>query len=226
MPGFDRSRAKLLNSIQDGLGVLYDWVIRTDADELICLNPFVYPSFSALFESVAGQSSVFSLGFNLFEDVTDKPFRGSTGVFSSRKHAVFSGHYSKAWAVRRRTHLMDHGVKLTASSVFTLPKGVYLAHLKYANIAALAATNEERLKVSNAKWRNLPGRAWQKAREASDDVLNAFEEFEVVDWDNAESAAYERISSSPIFSRESQTLCTPWFQPEERTILPNWFKKI
>ena len=41
-----RMRAQLLNSIQDGLGVIYDWVIRTDTDELICLDPAYHGSFA------------------------------------------------------------------------------------------------------------------------------------------------------------------------------------
>ena len=45
LDGFDRRRGQMLNSFQDGLALSYDWVIRTDADELICFDPSRYDRY-------------------------------------------------------------------------------------------------------------------------------------------------------------------------------------
>ncbi len=48
---FDQKRGQMLNAVQDELGEIFDWVIRTDADELICLDPSRFGSLSEMFES-------------------------------------------------------------------------------------------------------------------------------------------------------------------------------
>ena len=160
LASFDRMRGQLLNSIQDGLGVAYDWVIRTDADELICLDPAHHDSFDTLFRDHNALRSLFALGMNIAEDIEDDELSDADAVLTKRAHAVFSGHYSKAWAVKRGTHLIRHGIGLTTDATFTLPKGVYLAHLKYANINALTEANTHRVRIAGGTEEGLPGKAW------------------------------------------------------------------
>ena len=163
LASFDRMRGQLLNSIQDGLGVAYDWVIRTDADELICLDPEHYDGFHTLFRDHNKLQSLFALGMNIAEDIMDNELSSTDAVLTKRQHAVLSGHYSKAWAVKRGTHMVRHGIALTQDAQFTLPTGVYLAHLKYANIDALTDANAHRVEIASGSEMGLPGQAWREA---------------------------------------------------------------
>lgn len=45
---FDLERSHLLNAFQNGLGRPFDWVIRTDVDELVCLDPDIAPTLADL----------------------------------------------------------------------------------------------------------------------------------------------------------------------------------
>jgi hypothetical protein len=58
---FDGVRSEILNEFQISLTQTYDWIIRTDADELVCLDPNHYSSFQALFSKRWGPA-VFALG--------------------------------------------------------------------------------------------------------------------------------------------------------------------
>ena len=167
LAGFDRVRGQLLNGLQDGLGALFDWVIRTDADELICIDPMKFPSFEALFEAHERASALFALGINLAEVDGDQELTAGDDVLKQRSHAVFSGHYSKAWAVRRGTHMARHGVEVPSDRLdkaqLTLPKGVYLVHLKYASTQALVEANAYRKQIASGSERGLPGKLWIEA---------------------------------------------------------------
>ena len=140
LEGFDRRRGQVLNSFADGLAVSFDWVIRTDADELICYDPALYTSLHAVLETATAKS-MFALGLNVAETLEDDVLAEGQMALGHRRTAVFSGHYSKAWVTKRGTGLWRHGIwvgpKRIETAVFDLPRGVYLMHLKYANIDAL-----------------------------------------------------------------------------------------
>ena len=112
LEGFDKRRNKMLNQFQSGLLQFYDWVVRTDTDELVCLDPTQYGSISNLLNETT-EDAVFSIGLNVFEQADDDEMSADVSVFESRTVAVISGNYSKAWAVRTDAPLMRHGGKLT-----------------------------------------------------------------------------------------------------------------
>ncbi len=66
MARFDAVRSNLLTSIQRGLNEIYNWVIRTDADELVVLDPHRASSFEALLGD-QDNKAVFALGMNVAE---------------------------------------------------------------------------------------------------------------------------------------------------------------
>ena len=61
LQGFDHWRGRLLNGIQRGLLEIYDWVIRTDADELICVDPQLWSSLPKMLAAQEA-SAIFALG--------------------------------------------------------------------------------------------------------------------------------------------------------------------
>ncbi|WP_370399160.1 glycosyltransferase family 2 protein [Sulfitobacter sp. JB4-11] len=221
LAGFDRKRADLLNSLQDSLGVVFDWVIRTDADELICLDPEHHTSFTAFFETVNG-SAVFALGINVVEGPDERPVDDSVGCLSVRRNAVFSGHYSKAWAVKRGTHLVRHGIVSDDKDDFRIPVGVYLMHLKYASMKALAAVNADRMDVASGEEPGLPGKAWLDAEADAKKFVKRFNSLEPVEWCKASLDAYNAVSSHSVV--DGGIVRASSIRLDLRTTLPDWFK--
>ena len=224
LTGFDRMRGQMLNSIQDGLGVAYDWVIRTDVDELICLDPAYYGSFDELFGSHRKFSALFALGMNVAEGADDEALVQTDAVLTKRRNAVFSGHYSKAWAVRRGTHLVRHGINLTKNATFIMPEGIYLAHLKFANINALTDANVHREKIANGTQLGLPGKAWREADKDAMKFFDVFEKTPVLSWGEARAKAYAEISTTYVAEEAQKVLRAKSICFDFRTVLPEWFR--
>lgn len=224
---FDWSRGKMLNEYQATLTKKYDWVIRTDADELVCIDPNYYPSFEALFSKRWGPA-IFGLGFEVAEGLEDQPIPMDVPALSQRSSAVFSGHYSKAWAVNGITRLVRHGVevgKRRANRVnFAIPEGVYIAHLKYADITALADANTHRIEVANAKGTAMPGAAWQDPEKTAYKFFRKFSSFPVVPWDEARKEAFDETSKDPIRDANTGIVRARSTHYQKTTILPEWFK--
>lgn len=227
LSGFDRIRGHLLNGLQDGLGAYYDWVIRTDADELICLDPDRHDGFAALFAAYPRRKALFALGLNLAQTDAEPELVQGEDVFRHRRQAAFSGHYSKAWAVRRGTHLVRHGVQCSseelAEAPLTLPKGVYLVHLKYADLPALSEANRHRKTIGNGTAKGRPGRAWARADQDAAHFYDAFGALPYLDWKTAERRAYKRVRRDPVRDEKLNVLRARSVKFPFRTTLPDWF---
>ena len=225
---FDQRRGRMLNAVQDELGDIFDWVLRTDADELICVDPTRFGSLAEMLGSTTAPA-VFALGLNLFELEGDTELITAQPALNARANAVFSGHYSKAFAVRDRIALMRHGVKIAKADAphfpFELPFGVYLVHLKFANRAALAIANQHRMEIASGSVRGLPGTAWKHADQDANQFFSDTIEKPILDWAAGSKEAYKMIGREPGVSYlkdgliRARSLKFPF-----RTVLPDWFK--
>jgi hypothetical protein len=224
LSSFDKKRNVLLNSIQDGLAVSYDWVIRTDADELICLDPNIYSSFCELFTKFNDKCSLFAVGINIVEAAEDLEFELDQSVFINRRNAIFSGHYSKAFAVKRGMHLARHGVISVDPLAFFLPKGVYLVHLKYANTSALQIANIDRSLIAKGDQSGLPGDAWKNSDQNSLRILSSIERLPEFGWEQSVEDAFSRLSVLPEVSADKGIVRARSIKFTTRTLLPKWFK--
>lgn len=225
LTGFDKRRNAMLNSMQREMSEYYDWVIRTDADELVCLDPTVFRSFDELLSNRSSHA-LFALGMNIAERPDDPELVGNENVFSKRSLALLSGHYSKAWVGRNGFGLDMHGVQVAPEQLQTfeydLPKGVYLAHLKYANIAALAEANRHRREIAKGAEKGLPGTAWSKADRISKQFFAKAEAYPEVEWDKAVSDAHAVQSVNP--NRMKSNIVRGRFNAFKfKTTLPDWF---
>ncbi len=224
---FDRRRNWMLNKFQSGLLKFYDWVIRTDTDELICVDPGQHGSLKQ-FLAAQTDHAVFATGLDLFENVDDTEMDAAKSVFDQRKSVVISGNYSKAWAVRDALPLMRHGVviaqdgKQTHSYVF--PTGVYLVHLKFSSMKELLAVNETRIALGRAELPGMPGFGWQKANSFANRFFEKAEKLEVQPWDEATKNAHNLILSDMKFSEKDGVIRSPGIPQIARTTLPDWFK--
>ena len=226
--GFDRERGQMLNSFQDALGVCYDWVIRTDADELICIDPAHYASFEDLLTSCSAPA-VFALGLNVAEIDGDTEVKPGDVALANRDHAVFSGHYSKAWAVRRGVHMNRHGVRVRPPRLhkfpFHLPQDVYLAHLKYAHLDALIDANRHRIDIASGEERGLPGPAWRDADKDAKKFFKSLSKLPEIGWDEAKDTAYRSVLEEPVRDDALNTVRSKSISFKFRTTLPEWFKE-
>ncbi len=227
LQGFDHWRGRMLNGFQQGLLEIYDWVIRSDADELICLDP---ARWGSLADMLADQQApaVFALGFNLFDFSQSGVNATDLSVFGNTRDAVFTGHYSKAWAVRRPIGLRRHGIQLRPARLaqfpFAMPRGVYLAHLKYADVAALSAMSEVRQEVGNSEGPGTPGKAWKQAAKEAVEKREEAEALPQLPWDEAEETAWSSLQS-PVRDEASSVLRCKSLRFQFRTTLPSWFSR-
>ncbi|MDJ0822032.1 MAG: glycosyltransferase family 2 protein [Paracoccaceae bacterium] len=223
---FDRARADLLNGIHAGLSAVFDWVIRTDADELICFDPELYASLPAAIAGNAEVPVLTALGFDLVEQQADAPVADGP-VFAQRRHLAFSGHYSKAVASRRPIDFVLHGVRVAprrlAEFPFHMPRGLYLAHLKYANGAALREATQVRMEVGNAEGKGLPGAGWQAADVDAEKFHETFAAKPVLPWDKAEAKAFAALSVKPSRTERFSLVKTRALKLPYRTALPERF---
>ncbi|WP_146591997.1 glycosyltransferase family 2 protein [Puniceibacterium confluentis] len=223
---FDRRRGAALNAFQAGLLQSYDWVIRTDADELICHDPHRYESLADAIAAHAGAPVLTALGFDLVEQPGD-PQTDEGSVFTARRHAAFSGHYSKAFAIRRPLDLMLHGVRVSPRRLqgfpFAMPPGVYLAHLKYANISALYDANLIREQVGRSGDAGAPGSGWSAATADASAFLARFADKRELPWPQAEARAYDRLSVNPARLEKSGIVKTRALKFDFRTRLCDRF---
>lgn len=220
---FDQTRGQLMNGVRAGLLALYDWVIQTDTDELICLDPDQHASFSDLFAKYKAPA-LFALGLNIVETTEDADLDGKTPALANRPSAVFTGHYSKAWAASAPVSFARHGVALRPRKLkrkpMVLPRGVYLAHLKYANIDALDAVNQTRRDVTLADAKGLPGTAWQKPEQTARNFFDKFQTLKDMPWEVAETDAFEAIASDPVRDTAKGILRARSLRFDHRTRVP------
>jgi len=222
LQGFDRKRGLLLDAFQDSLLKDYDWVIRTDADELICAENGLH---DLLLEN-SNAPVLFAVGFDLVEQYGDSSLVGQS-VFKSRKSVAFSGHYSKAVAFQRPLPLKLHGVSVPLEELekfpFSMPRGLFLAHLKYANFDVLEEATKVRSTVANGFGPGLPGAGWKNAEEDAEKFLMAFVSKRPRPWDVAEQKAYRRLSIKPNREPRQSLVKTRALKFDFRTELPVWF---
>lgn len=222
---FDRARAEMLDGFAAGLAKVYDWVIRTDADELICFDPRLWDSLP---QALSAQEApvVTALGFDLVEVAGDAQMTDGP-VFAQRRALAFSGHYSKAVAARRAIPFQLHGVKVAPrrleSFPFVMPRGLYLAHLKYANAAVLAEANAVRMAVARGQGAGLPGAGWSEAEADARAFMDGFSAKEALSWDVAESQAFATLSVKPARVERFSLVKTRALKLPFRTLLPERF---
>lgn len=178
MKGFEGNRQNALSELQKSLYRYYDAVIRVDVDEFLFVDPELHDSFIGCIEKHTKNSTQawYALGFNSF--CLDPETNAETGPNMSAvaRHGVVTSVYSKAVAARQNFVVFLHGAWYVGKTVFNtntcvMPDGLYLAHLKYADMKELSKSNEFRVDMNsedkgddNAR---VGGDAWAKGDEHS-----------------------------------------------------------
>ncbi len=225
---FDRVRMRLMNSIQAGLNNLYDWVIQTDADELVCFNPATHGSFGDLF-AASSAPALFALGLNLAEVEGDVPLKPSDSALAHRSIACVTGNYSKAWAVRKALPLRWHGVfcghKRTDEFPFEMPDDVFFVHLKHANSDALKEANAVRRAVADSVGESWNVNGWAKPDHHAKRFFRKLAATQELPWEQAVALGYKQIRDDPVRDAERGIVKPPFINYVCRTTLPDWFRQ-
>tara|TARA_R110002049_G_scaffold249821_1_gene424164 strand:+ start:282 stop:1013 length:732 start_codon:yes stop_codon:yes gene_type:complete len=224
---FDRVRGRLMNDVQSGLSNVYDWIIQSDADELVCLDPEHHGSFQDLF-AAAKAPALFGLGLNIAEIGGDKDLEPGEMALAHRSVACVTGNYSKAWAVGKAMPLRWHGVfcgyRRTESFPFEMPEGVYFAHLKHANLAALKSANNVRRSVAKTVGDDWNVQGWAKPDFHAKRFFARLAEMDETPWDDAVALGRKEIGENPIRDPKRGIVKPPFINYLARTTLPDWFK--
>ena len=226
---FDRVRMRVVNDIQSALCNLYDWVIQTDADELVCFNPATYGSFTEMFETTRAPA-LFGLGLNLAEVAGDPTLKPDDRVFAHRNVACVTGNYSKAWAVRRAMPLRWHGVfcgyRKTEDFRFEMPDDVFFVHLKHANSEALKDANAVRQSVADSVGENWGVNGWSKPDYHAQRFFRKMAAVQELPWDDAVAMGYSKIRDNPVRDPKRGIVKPPFINYVCRTVLPDWFRTL
>lgn len=226
LDNFDRKRAEMIDGFFAGLSQIYDWVLRTDADELICFDPDRYASLTAAIKAQPGAPVLTALGFDVVEQAHDLALTEAP-TLGQRRNISFSGHYSKAVAARRSIGFQLHGVRVAARKLaefpFHMAPGLYLAHLKYAHTAALREATQVREEVATKATSGGPGAGWRDASEDARIFLKTFEEKPVLPWAEAERQAFDALSVKPSRLERFSVVKTRALKLPFRTVLPASF---
>ncbi|MBB3995274.1 hypothetical protein GGR95_002926 [Sulfitobacter undariae] len=229
LKGFDRVRARLINDIQSGLNNVYDWVIQTDADELVCLNPNTYGSFQEMFENTKAPA-LFALGLNLAEVYGDSALMPDDNVLAHRNVACVTGNYSKAWAVRKALPLRWHGVFCGRGQTdvfpYEMPDDVFFVHLKHANSDALKETNEVRQSVADSVGEDWGVNGWSNSELHAQRFFRKLAQAQELPWEQAVALGYEVIRENPVRDPTRGIVKPPFNNYVCRTILPDWFRTV
>ena len=229
LKNFDRVRLKLINALQSGLNNLYDWVIQTDADELVCFDPDTYGSFAEMFKTTKAPA-LFALGLNLAEVEGDVPLKPEDSALAHRNVACVTGNYSKAWAVRKAIPLRWHGVfcgyRKTDDFPFEMPDGVFFVHLKHANIEALSAANEVRQSVADSVGEDWSVNGWANPDLHAKRFFRKMAAAKELPWKEAVALGYEQIRDNPVRDPKRGIVKPPFINYVCRTVLPEWFRNV
>ena len=229
LKSFDRKRLRVINGIQSGLGNLYDWVIQTDADELVCYNPNTYGSFEEMFKSTKAPA-LFALGLNVAEVEGDKPLKPTDMALAHRSTACVTGNYSKAFAVRKAIPLSWHGVfcgyRKTDDFPFEMPDDVFYVHLKHASLEALAASNTVRQSVADSVGEDWNVNGWAKPDFHAERFFRKTAAATQLPWDEAVALGYEQIRNNLVRDPKRGIIKPPFINYVCRTTLPDLFREI
>lgn len=126
-PFDERERADEISLFLDALLKLYDWVIYTDVDEFLVLDPLIKMDFSAYLGKVGGKH-LNAVGINVLHNVhTETEYSRDAPVLHQRRFGVIDNMYCKQL-------IHSHRVRFTpgfhwSNRARNFAPGLYLLHL-------------------------------------------------------------------------------------------------
>lgn len=152
----DDRRARFLSGFCSSLLEWYDFVLHSDADEIVVADPAKHESLTAYCESCK-HDVVTAIGFNILHTSDDLPIDPATKVLEQRKWICFSAAMCKP-ALTRRPVVWYAGFHRAADVEPTFD-GLYLFHLRFLD----RDIGLRRLARSRAQaWAHADACTWQR----------------------------------------------------------------
>lgn len=148
LPGgvdFEKTRLRIANQTATELLERFDWVIFTDADEFLVVDPERHRSLPELL-ATAELPAVAPMALNVVHDLdAEAPLDPGRPILDQRSYAYFAEIMCKPSSKRRRSPwvLASHGIR----TPFEIRRDLFMLHLKFAD--------RDRLRVSTAHRRAL-----------------------------------------------------------------------
>ena len=217
LSGFEGRRQKSLADFQKSLFPYYDAVIRVDVDELVFVDPDLHDSLHDCFEATQldKTDAWFALGFNLFSMDPGLSVDLNSTISETMRDCFITSVYSKAIASRWHSVVFLHGALYTGPKKlhqdrYKMPKGLYLAHLKYVNADELAAANRVRADMTSkdihGDKRAEIGAFWEDGDEEARKWLERWR-------------SYPELEAETTFEEARQKMTTPWRLVAPKTFL-------
>ncbi len=168
LPGgaaFERARIAAANRAAEDLLERFDWVVFTDADELLVVDPRRHDSYRHLLAS-ATAPVLAPIGLNVVHRPRGEPDLDlSVPILGQRRFAYLAQIMSKPGSKRVPAgwRLASHGI----TTRYEVRRDLFCVHLKFADRALLQSTSAHRRALNESDGRG--GGTWRK-----DDVAHRF----------------------------------------------------
>ena len=146
---FENRRNTLLGNLQVGLAQYFDVVLKVDTDELLFHDPALFSGFHEVFERNPADG-YFALGFEVYQREGDAALTDAP-IASQRGTGVISFSECKGVGANDKARVVFHGLLPNEPRALhegrlsvTMPRGLYLAHTKFADFLELARANRDR----------------------------------------------------------------------------------
>lgn len=140
--GFERARLSAANETARELLERFDWVVFTDADEFLVVDPDLHTSLGGLLATTSSPA-VAPLALNVVQDLDDEaPLDPARPVLEQRSYAQFTAVMCKPSSKRlpfRWAHA-SHGIQ----STYEVRPDLLMLHLKFADLDRLRSSAEHR----------------------------------------------------------------------------------
>ena len=158
---FDARRWQLLNSLINGLLAYYSFVICTDVDEFVVLDPKLKMSLPE-FLSRRRNVVITPVGVEVVHLPDQETEPVEKGILATRRHCRYSSFYSKPCIIGKPVELSRGGHYAKEPTLRTF-RNLYLFHMKYCDldlyretarkragaVAALAVDDPRQSRISN-----------------------------------------------------------------------------
>ncbi|MCX7384257.1 MAG: glycosyltransferase family 2 protein [Alphaproteobacteria bacterium] len=151
-PQDDERRAGFMSTFCASLLLWHDWVLHTDADEMVFVDPARYPSLLA-YCALSPHAVVTTYGFNVVHSHGEPAFDPARPVLRQRKWMQFWGAMAKPALIRRPVAWTGGFHRTDAAPVFD---DLYMLHLRWFDrgigLRRLARTREQPWADPAAAW--------------------------------------------------------------------------
>ena len=143
------------------------------------------------------------------------PVPMDTCVFDERTAALFTGHYSKAWAFRQDARALRRGMDVGKRRA---------NRAKFADTTALAKANPHRKEVASSEDAGMPGTAWASLHVEDQRFFSRFRSFRNIPLETVCNEAYRQLSVDPVREQNSSIVSARSLRFNANTHLPEWFQ--